>query len=173
VTRRTALATGAVVLMLAVPANAGPPGSIVDNDYEGRVERTPTTYIGFDIVRSGGVKRVAEVTALLRYHCVTGDGGMALARVNGRLRIDGGRFAGTLRGRPEPFRAAHRLGPPSTSRIKYRVAGELRRRGRAKGRIDATLSFVPTMMRGGNRVRCYTGKLDWKARRGADAVVEP
>ena len=172
-TRRTALAAGIAVLLLVIPANAGPPGSIFDNQYEGRVERTVGTYFGFDLNRTPGGKKVAKVSALLRYNCVNGDGGVAAGRVNGRLRVEGDRFAGTLRGQPEPVRVGHRLGPPSTSRIKYRVAGELRRRGRAKGSVDATLSFVPKMMRGGNRVRCYSGKLDWKARRGANAVIEP
>jgi hypothetical protein len=173
VTRGAAFAAGVAVLVFVVSANAGPPGSIVDNQYEGRVERTPNTYLGFDVVGNGGRKRVAKVTALVRYNCVGGGGGMALGRVNGRLRIEGGRFAGTLRGRPELARASHRLGPPSTSRIKYGVQGELRSRRRARGKIDATLSFVPTKMRGSNRVRCYSGKLDWKARRGANVPVAP
>jgi len=171
VTRRAALAAGLAGLVLAIPASAGPPGSIVDNGYEGRAERNPITYFGFDVIRSGGTKRVAEVTALLRYNCVNGSGGDALARVNGRLRIENDRFAGTLRGEPEPFRAVHRLGPASTSRSKYRIQGELRRGGRAKGKIEATLSFVPSMMRGDSRVRCYTGELDWKAKRGANASL--
>lgn len=171
--RRAAVAAGLAGLVLAIPASAGPPGSIVDNGYEGRAERNPTTYFGFDVVRSGGTKRVAEVTALLRYNCVNGSGGDALARVNGRLRIKDDRFAGTLRGEPEPFRAAHRLGPPSAATVTYRLKGKLEGRRRAKGTIDAELFFQPSMMRRGSLVRCYSGKLDWRARRGANAPVAP
>ena len=99
-TRRTALAAGIAVLLLVIPANAGPPGSIFDNQYEGRVERTVGTYFGFDLNRTPGGKKVAKVSALLRYNCVNGDGGVAAGRVNGRLRVEGDRFAGTLRGQP-------------------------------------------------------------------------
>ena len=167
--RRGAAAAVVVGLALAVPATAGPPGSIVDNEYEGRAERTPSTYVGFDVVPHRGGRKVAKVTALLSYSCVNGDGGDVLGRVNGRLRIEDDRFAGTLRGQPEPFRAGHpRLGPGS-SQIKYRFKGALRKNGKAKGMIDATLKFQP--LRGGP-VRCYTGGLDWKARRGAEVPVE-
>jgi hypothetical protein len=168
-TRRAAMAAAAIAMVLAVPAAAGPP-DIFENQYEGRVERTPTTYFGFDVVRQAGAKKVAKVTALVRYHCVNGSGGQAVGRVNGKLRVEDDRFHGTLRGQPLLARAPQRrLGPPSTSRIQYRLAGRLLRRGKAKGTIDATLKFTPTL-RGDGQVRCYTGKLDWKAKRGADVV---
>jgi hypothetical protein len=173
VKRRAALAAGLAGLVLAIPASAGPPGSIVDNGYEGRVERNPTTYFGFDVIRNGDTRRVAEVTSLLRYNCVNGSGGDALARVNGRLRIEDDRFAGTLRGEPEPFRAAHRLGPPGSATVRYELRGKLDGRRRAKGTIDAELFFPELMARRGSLVRCYSGKLDWKARRGANAPVAP
>jgi hypothetical protein len=170
--RRAAVAALATGLVLAVPAAAGPPGSIFENQYEGRAERTRDTYVGFDVIRTQGGRKVANVSALLRYHCVNGDGGQAAGRVNGRLRVNGDRFAGTLRGQPEPFRGAHRQGPPGDSRLKYRVKGALLENGKAKGTIDATLKVAPVLARGGQLLRCYTGELDWKARRGADVPVE-
>jgi hypothetical protein len=77
-----------------------------------------------------------------------------------------------VRGTPL-FRAPHRLGPPGDARIRYRVEGTLLKRGKAKGKLDATLTFTPTFARGDGQLRCYTGKVDWKARRGAEAPVKP
>ncbi len=168
--RRAAAAAALIGLALAATAAAGPPGTVFDNRYEGRVERTPNTYLGFDVVK-GGVKKIARVSALLHYNCSNGDGGDAAGRVRGKLRVEDGAFAGTLRGNPLPFRAASFRGP-APSRIKYRVRGTLLKKGKARGTIDATLTFTPTL-RGGERVRCYTGELDWRARRGADAPVAP
>jgi hypothetical protein len=170
--RRRAVAVAAVLAAgLAVPAAAGPP-DIFENQYEGRVERTPGTYFGFDVVKKQGKKKVAKITALLRYNCVNGDGGDAAARARGKLRVKDGRFRGAVSGQPLPFRAPHRLGPPSSARISYQVQGEVRKRGKAKGKIDATLRFTPTM-RGDGQVRCYSGKLDWKAKRGAETTPKP
>lgn len=172
--RRRATAAAAVLAVgLAIPAAAGPP-DIFENEYEGRVENTPTTYFGFDVVKKQGKKKVAKVTALMRYNCVNGDGGDAAARAQGRLRVKrDGSFRGAVSGSPLPFRAPHRLGPPSTARITYRVEGALLKRGRAKGKVDATLTFKPIAPRGDGPIRCYTGKLDWKARRAAEAPVKP
>ena len=170
--RRVTATAVVIAIGLAVPAAAGPP-DIFENRYEGRVERDPTTYFGFDVVKKQGKKKVARVTALLRYNCVNGTGGDAAARARGKLRVRDGRFQGTVNGQPLPFRAPHsRLGPPSSARIEYRVQGELRKRGKAKGKIDATLRFTPTM-RGDGQVRCYSGKLDWKAKRGAETTPKP
>jgi len=160
-------------LALAVPASAGTPG-IFSNKYEGRVERDPNTYFGFDVTKQRGVAKVKKVTALVRYNCNNGDGGMAAARVKGRLRVKDGRFAGTLSARQDPVRASlPRLGPPGSSRFQYRVKGELLGNGRAKGTIDATLRFnkAAPPPRGGGTVRCYSGKLDWKAKRGANVSL--
>jgi hypothetical protein len=172
--RRAITAAAAIAVGLTVPASAGPP-DIFENQYEGRVESTPTTYFGFDVVKKQGKKKVAKVTALMRYNCVNGDGADAAARAQGRLRVKrDGSFQGTVSGQPLPFRAPHRqLGPPGSARIKYRVEGTLLRRGKAKGKVDATLTFTPIAPRGDGPIRCYSGKLDWKARRGAEAPVKP
>jgi hypothetical protein len=34
-----------------------------------------------------------------------------------------------------------------------------------------TLTLTPAL-RGGERLRCYTGKLDWKAKRGANVPID-
>jgi hypothetical protein len=165
---RRAVAIAAVIAFgFAVPATAGPP-AIFDNQYEGRVERNPTTYFGFDVIKRQGEKKVAKVTALLRYNCVNGSGGDAAARARGKLRVEDDRFRGTVSGLALAARAPHRRLGPSGLRVTYRLKGRLLERGRAKGTIDATLRFTPVPARGDGLVRCYTGELDWKARRGAD-----
>ena len=80
-----AVCAAAVVLPVAIPAHAGK--GPFDNEYEGRVERDPGTYFGFDLVRDDGKRKVAKVTALLAYSCDSGNGGRALARARGRLGV--------------------------------------------------------------------------------------
>jgi hypothetical protein len=155
---------GVGVLALAVPAQAGFGPAELDNEYEGRAERDPFTYVGFDV----GNGKVAKVTAQLHYACDDGDQGRARARTKGKLKLDGNRFAGTLRATRDFI--ANRGGSPG--RIKYRVSGKLKSGGRAKGEIDAEIRFRSPEMRGlGELVRCYSGRVDWKAQRGADLDV--
>lgn len=141
---------------LAVPASAGPP-TLFEHEYEGRAERDPDTYLGFDVVRANGGKKVAKFSAFLKYHCAGDSGGNAYARARGRLGIANRRFAGTLEADQFPTRAA--MGAPD--RIRYRVRGKFRRGGVARGRIDAELFL-------NDGTRCYSGELDWRARRGAE-----
>lgn len=152
-----------VVTSMAVPAGAG---SLFENQWEGRAERDPQTYLGFDVIRGGGGKNVARVTAYLGYHCVNGDHFRVYGQLPGRLAVERRRFAGTLRGE---F-ASPRLARGAIDSIRYRVRGRFLRSGRARGRIDAELTFVPAAPppRGDTRVRCYSGDLDWRARRGGD-----
>jgi hypothetical protein len=157
---------GLAAIALAVPAMAGP--DPFEREYEGRAERDPNTFVGFDVSGTGDSRKVGEVTALVTYGCDNGDGGDAAGTVEGKLKVEDDRFRGTLRGTPLPFRAAAARGP-GPSRIKYRIKGRFGKRGKARGTLDATLTFTPT--RGTNLVRCYTGELDWKARRGADVFV--
>jgi hypothetical protein len=146
-------------LTIATPALGGFTSGPFNNDFEGRVERDATSYFGFDV-------KVARVTALLKYACTNGEGGGAAARVRGKLPVEDDRFAGTLR-RTADF--ITRGGNPGT--IKYRVRGEFQSRRKAKGTVDAEIRFREGTPRGGQRVRCYTGVVQWKARRGVN--VEP
>lgn len=159
------LAAALLAVATAIPASAG----MFDytNDYEGLVERDPGTYLGFDIVKRNGAKKVARVTARLAYTCDNGDGGRVTARARGKLPVEGSRFAGKLSVPPDQIPARARGGETS---MTYAIAGELRRRGRARGTIDAEFRFAG-VPRGSGATRCYSGKVDWRARRGAD--VEP
>jgi hypothetical protein len=160
------LVAGLAMIALSLPAHAGFGPANLDNDYEGRAERDPFTYVGFDV----GNGKVAKVTAHLHYACTDGEQGRARARMNGKLTLHGNRFAGTLRA-VRDFGASR--GGDSPGRIKYRVRGKLKRGGKAKGEIDAEIRFRAPEMRGaGEMVRCYSGRLAWKARRGADLDVE-
>jgi hypothetical protein len=151
-------------LLLAIPAQAGL--KFTDNQYEGRAERDPFTYFGFDITSQDGRKKVAKVTARLSYQCAGGSGGRATARARGKLAIEDGAFAGRLSVPQDQIPTRAR----GASTMTYDLTGELRRRGRARGTIDAVIRFAAApRRRGGNR--CYSGKLDWRARRGAE--VEP
>jgi hypothetical protein len=167
------LAVALGTLALAVPASGGFGPAQLDNDFEGRVERDRTTYFGFDVLKKRGKQKVAKVTALLRYSCDGGKAGPARARVRGKLRVNDERFGGTLR-RTADFGKARGLvargGSPG--KIKYRVRGKFVSKRKAKGSIDAEIRFraaPPT--RGVKFIRCYSGEVAWKAKRGAD--VEP
>jgi len=166
--RRALLILAALsVIALAGPANAGFLAGPLENDFEGRVERDRTTYFGFDLKSKRGTQSVAKVTARLRYACTDGEAGPATARVKGKLRVESDRFAGRLR-RTADF--VTRGG--AAGKIKYRIRGKFTTKRKAKGTIDAEVRFRSGMKtRGSERVRCYTGEVDWKAKRGAD--VEP
>jgi hypothetical protein len=158
-------------LGIALPASAGFTGTgPLDNDFEGRVEGDRSTYFGFNVKGTGNNRKVARVKAHLRYTCTDGDFGDASARVKGKLAVEDDRFAGTLRRRAD-FGATRGDNPGA---IKYRIRGKFTSRRKAKGTVDAEIRFRAPEMRGGPIVRCYTGEVDWKARRGADLKpIEP
>jgi hypothetical protein len=164
------LATAFGLLAFALPASAGPV-PLFDNQYEGKVERNNFTYLGFDVVGQG-TKKAARITAALHYSCTSGAGGRAAARARGRLRIKDGAFSGEV-SVPKgeiPVRAARARGAQSS--MTYKVSCKLRPGGRARGKIDAEIRFegIP---RGIDPFRCYSGRVDWRARRGADVEPEP
>jgi hypothetical protein len=175
VTVRRGMCAGVAVtfaaLALALPASAGIE-DIFENGYEGKVERDPATYLGFDVVKENGKKKVTKVTARLGYNCTSGGSGYGSARAAGRLKVKGGSFAGKVRVPSEdiPVRAAGaRRG--SELAMTYDIRGDLLRGGRARGRIDAEIRFGAA--RGDAADRCYSGRVDWRAERGAEGDPEP
>jgi hypothetical protein len=169
---RRAIAGLAVIcaVVITAPAEAGLE-KLFENDYEGRAERDQDTYVGFDVVKRGDAKKVAKVTAKLAYSCTNGSGGRATARARGKLEIGDGEFAGKLRVPQDqiPTRATAR---GTSQSMTYAVAGKLLRRGKARGTIDAEIRFAATA-RGDGITRCYSGKVDWRAKRGAEVVPQP
>ena len=146
--------------LVALPAGAGT-SDLFDAQYEGRVERDPSTWLGFEVIRRDGARKVGRVAGLLPYNCDHGEAGRAYARVRGKLPVNGeGRFSGKLEGNQFKARGAG-------DSVVYDLAGRLGAGGRARGTIDSVLRFL-VMRHGGDSVRCYTGELSWRARRGAN-----
>ncbi len=150
-------------MVLATTAQAG-----VERDYTGRAEKDPNTFIGFDLAKKHGKTRVAHFLATLPYTCAgeSGGGGSAAATAKGSLVVKDDRtFSGKLKtGNFQTRGNVQRgLGP---TRGDYRIEGKLGKHGKAAGTIAGELFFNQTM-RGGQQqqVRCYTGGLDWKAKK--------
>ena len=151
----------AALCAAGLPAQAGMADPF-EAQYEGHVERDRTTWFGFDVIRRDGKRKVARVKGSLPYNCDDGDGGRGYGVVRGRLTVgERGRFGGKLEGDRVVARGAD-------DRLAYDLEGRLGSAGRARGTVDAVVTFTSAGRRG-TRVRCYTGELDWRARRGADA----
>jgi hypothetical protein len=151
-------------LILAIAASAWGRGSFSDNQYQGHAERDPGTFVGFDLEKHDGKTKVTRVQALLRFNCVGSSGGQGLVAGKGSLPVkSNGSFSGSLRGKFMGGRGV----PPPTSTLK--ISGKLQKHGKAKGKIASTIQFQ-SQMRGGPS-HCYTGEVDWKAKKGA--VVNP
>jgi hypothetical protein len=155
-----ALAVAALIAVCAPAASAG-----IDNEYQGRVERTDGTYFGFDLAHKHGTTRVKRVIALLNYSCAGGSGGRAPALARGSLKVEKGAFAGKLQ-----LDTSSRAARGGISRGSYTVTGELRKHGKASGTIDAVVFTTNVRARRGS-IRCYTGRLDWKATKGATVPI--
>lgn len=167
--RRAAIGVAiAASALMATQAIAGPP----DNDYEGRAEKDPSTYVGFNVDGSNGDKKISKVKASLSYTCRNGNGGGLYAMTKGKLRVKPDHtFAGTLKVSGKSVIARGGSENPFSD-MKYRFEGKLGKKGKAKGTIDASLRYAGATARGSASTVCYTGELDWKAKRGADLEIE-
>ena len=139
-------------------------GDIADNQYQGRVEKTPGSYFGFNVKKQHGVKRVKRVAAYLPYHCRGQTEPLRVySEADGSLKLKpDGSFAGKLKA--TQFLGRGGTGPRGT----YELEGKIGDNGVAKGRIDANLRVNQARARGGSSLRCYSGGLDWKAKEGAE-----
>ncbi len=153
------------VLTLGIAASAWA-GSFSDNDYQGRIESDHGTFFGFDLNKEHGVTKLSHVESLVKLQCTNGEDGGFPARFHGSLRVkDNDSFKGTLSGQFDPLRGA-----PNGS-LRASVSGKLQKGGKAKGKIDETFDFTDTTNRGSQHVHCYSGAVDWAAKRGA--IVNP
>jgi hypothetical protein len=158
----------AALAVIATQAMASPP----DNDYEGRAEKDTATYVGFNVDGSQGDKEISKVKAYLSYTCRNGNGGGLFGVAKGKLRVKpDDTFAGTLKVPASSIIARGGTENPFSD-FKYRFEGKLGKKGKAKGTIDASLRYAGGSGRGSASTVCYTGELDWKAKRGADLEVE-
>jgi hypothetical protein len=166
--RRAAIGVAiAASAVLATQAIAGPP----DNDYEGRAEKDTATYVGFNVDSSQGDKEISKIKAFLPYTCRNGNGGGLYGMAKGKLRVKpDDTFAGTLKVPTSSILARGGSESPFSD-FKYRVVGKLGKKGKAKGTIDASLRYSGGSARGSASTVCYSGELDWKAKRGADLEI--
>lgn len=152
-------------LMLAAPASAG-----VANDYQGRAEKDKTTFVGFDVAKKNGVKRVSKVTGILHYHCsASGTDPTFGVRSQGSLKVKDNRFGGTLK-----IPIQQRGGLPTSAKVV--INGKLGRKGKASGVIEGIVVFADTGRRGIEAPpegRCYTGGLSYRLKRGAEVNPPP
>ena len=159
-----ALSAGAA-LMLAAPASAG-----IANDYQGRAEKDKSTFVGFDVARKNGVKRVSEVTGILHYHCsASGTDPTFGVRSQGSLKVKGNRFGGTLK-----IPIKQRGGLPTSA--KFIIHGKLGKKGKASGVIESIVIFPDSQRRGIEgppEGRCYTGGLSYRVKKGAEVSPPP
>lgn len=160
--RRTKLALATAALAAFSFACVAQAGSLAENQYEGRVEKTQATYFGFDIKRDGAVKRVAKVAAYMPYHCRgESESARLYGEAKGSLRVKrNGSFSGKLDVKDVLLRGTSIGGT-------YEIDGKLGKAGKAKGRIDAHIASHDTKRRISG-LKCYSGGLDWKARKGAE-----
>jgi hypothetical protein len=158
----------ALTAALAAPAGAGLPSVELENQYEGRVERDPFTYFGFDVIGRAGQKRVANVTAHIGYTCDDGNSRRESAQVEGRLRIKKRRFAGVLE---TSLTARTAVARGTNVTVAYRIRGRLLRDGVARGRVDTEVFGTDSLRGFPAQVRCYSGDVDWRAKRGADVEL--
>ena len=168
--------------LAAVPASARggvfttpfPP----DNLFQGHVAGDPNTYFGFDIVGGKHRQKVRHVAVALPMTCYSGDQGMNENRVRATFKLFNVRehFLG-ITGR------RHGHGIPRSLRFLRFFAGEadvdsdlgegeaylygqIRHHGRARGHIRV---HTESSAFG----KCYSGGLNWRARRGANAHYPP
>lgn len=134
-----------------------------ENDYEGRVEKSDFSYFGFD--KQGD--KVKGFTAYLFYQCDNGNYFPAMNETKGALKLDGKKFSGKL-----DLDFAKRRGSLPTS-ATYKITGKLGKNGTAKGTVEGETRYAPIRARGSNPGKCFTGKLDWKAKKGVDIDAPP
>lgn len=158
--RKKALAALTVTAAIASGALASGRGS--GNDYQGRAEGDSTTYVGFDLVNR--TTKLKNFGAVLNYHCPGQPDTLSVAgNSKGGLKVkEKGRFSGKLEGRL--------MSRGDSQKLSYKVTGKLGKHGKAKGTVDAV--FFNEFTRGGRPVRCYSGGLDWKVRKGAHVIIE-
>lgn len=155
-----------VTMLVAGSALAGG-AAPTDDQYQGAVEKTAGTYFGFDLAKKHGVTKVKHVSAIVNYNCAgQGEGGRIYARSNSSLKVKNGRFSGKVKLKTVlPSRGS--TGSSGT----YGVSGKLLKHGKAKGTVDGVV-FLDLSGRGGPRIRCYSGRVDWKAKKGAHTFPE-
>jgi hypothetical protein len=151
--RIAAVAVAVAVLVPAVYAFAGP---VPENQFEGRIERDPNTYMGLDIVRQNGKKFIAHGLGYGPYTCIGGSQGFVTFTTGKRIKIsDGGRF-----------RAVQ-----NTSLANGKAIGTLRISGRVNRRVIKGSAGWRLEDEPGPGDDCYTGQLAYKVSKDNEVEV--
>jgi hypothetical protein len=148
--RGTLVAGLAAALVAVAPAQAGVSSGDDENEYEGRIDGIDGYYFGFDL--NDAKTKAKGITARVGYECDNDDLVVTLVEANGQLNVnDAGEFNGKV---------SYKEGP--NSGVEYRVRGSLGNKGKASGTLKGKYEdpFYDTP--------CRTGRVDWRARRGAD-----
>jgi hypothetical protein len=156
-----------IAVVLAIPAVvvAGvlfPP----DNDFQGRIEGDPNTYLGFDKAHH----KVGNFAMALPLNCYSGDRGIAQTTLDKRFRLQ--RVFPPHSGLPKALRRLRVFfgaGPVETDTAgsgSATVFGLLSPHRRPQGEVDVTTH-------GESFGKCYSGRLDWNVRRGAHVTLPP
>lgn len=139
----------ATLIAIAIPATAlaGFPGARF-SDFEGKVERDPSTTFGFDVSRVNGHRAAHEFDlAGIPFACHDGSITRASALFDeGSLAIQQGSFSGELT-------------DPDLPGYELTVAGELPSPDRARG------TFALRSRGAAASERCYSGVLRWRAQK--------
>jgi hypothetical protein len=156
-----------IAAVLAVPAVvlAGMPVFPPDNDYQGRIEGDPNTYFGFDRTH-GKVRHFAIAPAL---SCYSGDRGIVEATLDRAFKLQrlvprhvhAPKYLRRLR----VFEGSGRVETDAGSG-RAELFGFLNPHGRGNGAIQMT-THDPDLG------KCYSGYLEWRARRGAKLTLPP
>lgn len=164
-----------LALAIALPANAlaglaFPP----DNDYQGRLEGDPNTYLGFDVFkRHHRPKRVNRVAMAIPLNCYSGDHAIVDVTVEKPYDVINLSFLSPRRHRHHrhsprrflfgleetPRRIETDAGPGTVELI-----GLLQRHGRATG-------YVEVRTKSSEFGKCYSGYLEWRAEKGAEVTL--
>ncbi|CAN5547310.1 hypothetical protein BH10ACT11_BH10ACT11_04490 [soil metagenome] len=149
---RIRFVTVTVAAVLVVGLGVGTASAGGGPQYQGSVEKDPNTFLGFDVTGSGKHRKVKNFSAgriAVACDSQSSDGRAGELKFVRALKVNKkGKFGGTASAKPV-FRQA--LIP----NFKMTVHGKLGRKGKATGTLELNSTGV----------RCYTGALNWKAKK--------
>jgi hypothetical protein len=166
--------------LLAVPSTAMAGVFAPDNQFQGRAEGDPNTYFGFDVTGKKKHRKVRHLAVAVPMACYDGTQGIVEVPVPGsfRLRSPGvvlvtvsGGSSAHEKARPHHrhhvkiFFAESDVDTPNGSGEIY-LFGEVGRHGKARG-------YLQVHTDGASTGKCYSGLLEWKAKRGVDVTYPP
>jgi len=175
--RRTGITVATIACATAVlagPANAGTADPF-NSQYEGRAPKADTaSYIGFDVKKKRGTQRVTKVKTLIPFKCANGGPQNAYLPIFGKGAIKvkpTGKFTGSVKAQ---FPAALGQIPVRFKKgSKITLTGKLGKGKVVKGSVNSVIKLAPIAPpppRGVTSLNCFTGKIKFEVKRGADVT---